>query len=471
MTFIAKMKWGAAGQWNYPDRYTTEPTEAVPMYWFYLLLGHLAAYLKIPLPVIYHVATALLGGLAVVMLWQLTDRYSKYPLIAFLLAIFASGGIILDLVDTIFKTDLAHLDGFLQGHIYLSLRAFPHYIVDLIAVLAIFYAYLNENMKPKYLILLAAIGGFMLSAIHPFLLALVPVVFVYAVLVNRSDIKKALLINVSAFIAATPLTLLLINSMLHIPWFNEWRNQTATSTTPNPLVFLVGIYGLSGVLGWLKAISELQKPSIWTVWLFTASIMAYLIPIKNNYEITFFLSLPLGMLSAEWLGGLVDRVHGLKAHKTAKHYVSTVIVLLFIWPGLSYIPGIFISSSLSNKYLPASYVNELKSLDNSSRYGTVVLCNLNTGNVIPAYTENLKPYIGHQLETLHYESKVTQVDAFFSGRMSKAEAMEFLQTIKARWVIYDRVLPEKSADYTALKNMLGEPFYNNKALIVWEVCR
>lgn len=470
MTFISKMKWGEAGHWSYLNRYTPEPTETVPIYWLYLLLGHLAALLNISLQTVFHVATALFGGVAITLLWFFVNKHTKYPLIAFLFAVFASGGI-LSSVDTVLNTDLAHLDGFLQGHVYLALRAFPHYAVDLIAILLICHAYLKENLERKHLVLLAFVGGFLVSIIHPFLLALIPLTLIHALVSNRPALKRSVLINISALLSAAPVTLLVGYSILHISWLSEWREQTALDSLPNPLIFLAAIYGLAGVVGWIKALNELghRRLSLWSVWLLSASFMAYFMPIGNRFEFTFFLSVPLGILSAQWVGKLLDWIKTFRAHKIAKIYVSIVVILLFTWHGLIHVPNTFINSTSGNRYLPKSYVEALKDIDKNSQYGDVVLSTWETGNAIPAYTYNLKPYVGHPLETLNYKEKKDNVDSFFEGNMDESAAQEFLERSRTRWIIYDST-PKEAVDSEIL-NLLGQPVWEDKSIKIWEVIR
>src|SRR2546430_4492768 len=55
-TYLSKMRQGAAGSWSWADPYTSEAHGGVFLFSFYLLFGHLAALLHLPLIATYHLA-------------------------------------------------------------------------------------------------------------------------------------------------------------------------------------------------------------------------------------------------------------------------------------------------------------------------------------------------------------------------------------------------------------------------------
>src|SRR5213080_241118 len=55
-TYLAKMRQGADGSWLWNDPYTSEPHGGVFLFAFYLLAGHLAALIHLPLIAVYHLA-------------------------------------------------------------------------------------------------------------------------------------------------------------------------------------------------------------------------------------------------------------------------------------------------------------------------------------------------------------------------------------------------------------------------------
>jgi len=55
-TYLAKMRQGWEGAWAWQNRYTTEPSPTAYLFMFWIVLGHLAALLNLPLIVTFHLA-------------------------------------------------------------------------------------------------------------------------------------------------------------------------------------------------------------------------------------------------------------------------------------------------------------------------------------------------------------------------------------------------------------------------------
>ncbi len=93
-TYIAKMRLGAEGSWLFRLTYTSEPQKGAPIYLFYLFLGHLARWTRLPLLVVYH-AVRTVGGLALLFgLYRLAAHLSdglKERRLLFLLAAMGAG--------------------------------------------------------------------------------------------------------------------------------------------------------------------------------------------------------------------------------------------------------------------------------------------------------------------------------------------------------------------------------------------
>jgi len=73
-TYLAKMRLGWQGEWRFRLMFTPE-TEQKGAYLnlFYIALGHLARWLRLPLPAVYHGARLAMGGLLLTALWWLSD--------------------------------------------------------------------------------------------------------------------------------------------------------------------------------------------------------------------------------------------------------------------------------------------------------------------------------------------------------------------------------------------------------------
>src|ERR1700694_4940138 len=65
-TYLSKMREGADGSWLWNDPYTSEPHGGVFLFGFYLLFGHLAGLLHVPMVAAYHLA-GITGAIALVL--------------------------------------------------------------------------------------------------------------------------------------------------------------------------------------------------------------------------------------------------------------------------------------------------------------------------------------------------------------------------------------------------------------------
>lgn len=467
-TFIAKMKWGAEGNWTYPNRYTSEPTEAVPIYGFYLLLGHLAKWSGLSLQWIFHLVKAVLGSLALCALWCFLSIHTRHRWIAFLMGVAAAGGYLNNRGEV-----------FIQGHLYLSLLTFPHYLIDLLAYLAVFHAYLDRDMRIGTRVFMAVIGGFFLSAIHPFLLALVLAVpIVHTLLFNRSEWKRAVVLSFFAAISSLPLLYLLARAFVEAPWLNAWRGQTFTTAISAP-VLLITVYSLAGVLGWFMVPVVFRnrdcRQTFWAVWLVMLAVYVVAAPLPNRKEFAFFASLPLGILASTPLARFINWLEGLDARVWSKKCTVFLVLLLGVWhAGFVYssiVAPVSLEYEVEPHYLPLEYLSGLTWLDDHTREGDVAMVLPETGNIIPAYTLKVRPYVGHLSETLDFKEKKARAGKFFFGNMTDEDALAFLHETGAQWVVFDRIVPEEKGDYAFFLSLLGSPVYENDYLTFWEVSK
>src|SRR5437879_4002156 len=132
-TYLAKMRQGADGAWLWNDPYTSEPHAGVFLFSFYMLFGHLAALLHLPLIATYHLAR-ISGAIALVLAAdQLCRRLLPRELrrLALVLVLLASGaGFLAQAVGTpsIFASPVEALDLHLpEISGWYSILAIPHF--------------------------------------------------------------------------------------------------------------------------------------------------------------------------------------------------------------------------------------------------------------------------------------------------------------------------------------------------------
>src|SRR6202047_2018771 len=132
-TYLAKMRQGAEGACLWNDPYTSEPHGGVFLFSFYILFGHLATLLHLPLIAAYHVAR-ISGAIALVIAAdQLCRRLlpSELRRLALVLVILGSGaGLMVRALGTpsLFGTRVEALDLHLpEISGWYSIIAIPHF--------------------------------------------------------------------------------------------------------------------------------------------------------------------------------------------------------------------------------------------------------------------------------------------------------------------------------------------------------
>ena len=464
-TFIAKMKWGMGGHWTYENRFTGEKTAPVPIYQFYLFLGHLAGWTGISIPWMYHLSRSILGAITALLLWRFLKRYVPVnPVIAIILTIMASGGYLV-ICDQLFSTQLNadSTDTFLQGRVWLAYLTFPHYFLDMLGILLLLESYLAAYSY------FALPGGLLISLAHPFLMALFcPVILISSIF--RKDFKQAFVSCALASLGALPVAVPMYLAIQKVEWLNIWREQTYRKTPPFWKFFVVG-YGLTGIAGWYelyyKTIREKDRVMVlWATWLVLSVIFSYFAPIPNKREFAFFITIPLGILATplitcgvKWL--LVN-TKGAKSKLAA-----TLLLLTCIWYGVVIYGQCLVSfkptDTFTGYYITPEYQRVFKLIDETGT-DQVVLAADWLGNLIPAYTKS-RPYVGHLCETLDFKGKFERNKDFLKGKMTEKEMRSLLAANNISWIIYDK----NSVKEDKLSTKLGRPVFKGEELIVWKV--
>ena len=74
-TYLAKMRQGWEGTWSWQNRYTTESSPAACLFMFWIVLGHLAALLNLPLIVVFHLARVAAAFALMAAAWSMIRHF------------------------------------------------------------------------------------------------------------------------------------------------------------------------------------------------------------------------------------------------------------------------------------------------------------------------------------------------------------------------------------------------------------
>src|SRR5213080_4024326 len=215
-TYLAKMRQGADGSWLWNDPYTSEPHGGVFLFSFYLLFGHLAALLHLPLIAAYHLAR-ISGAIALVRTAdQLCRRVLPTELrrLALVLVVLASGaGFLAQALGnpSIFGSPVEALDLHLpEISGWYSILAIPHFTWATALIIVALLGLLQIADAPAWRpVALTSVALLALTTIHPQMIPVIALIWIaYRVLLLAWGAPPAWRTRAAEavpFLATTPL--------------------------------------------------------------------------------------------------------------------------------------------------------------------------------------------------------------------------------------------------------------------------
>jgi hypothetical protein len=435
-TYLAKMRQGADGSWLWNDPYTSEPHGGVFLFGFYLLFGHLAALLHLPLIATYHLAR-ITGAIALVLAVERLCRRLLPPQqrnLGLVLVVLGSGAGFLAqaagnpaiLGSRVEALDL-HLPE-LSG--WYSILAIPHFawataliVIALLGLLRIMEA---PGWRPLALTSLSLIA---LTAIHPQMIPVLAVIWVaYRALLllwRQRPSWRALAAEAAAF--ATTLPLLAYNAWILFrdptiaEWARQWRHQ---APGPVSLALSLGLPLLAAIVGMVVAWRRRdQGLALLLVWPPLVAVLLYLPNVANiQRRLLDALFVPIGILAAVGLGSLTGRLRRARARR-----IQAVLVTVCC---LSSAIVLAIALRFASGAFPEAYINDdawqaMQWLSAHHQAGDRALSAPAAGQLLPAWA-GVPVYVGHYSETLDYFQKIRNVSAILSPDEPDGALQNFL---------------------------------------------
>ncbi len=435
-TYLAKMHQGADGAWLWTDPYTSEPHAGVFLFGFYLLLGHLAALLHLPLIATYHLARVAGAVALLVAVDRLAQRLLGPELrrLALVFTMLASGlGFVVQALSNpvVLGMRLEALDLHLpELSGWYSVLAIPHFVfataLIVVALTGLLDLAQRPAVRPTVLTGLSLTG---LAAIHPQMIPVLAIIWAIYRLVRwrwgaRPSVRT-LLAEAAAF--AIPVPLLLYNAWVLFTdptialWAKQWKHQA-----PNILSLWVSL-GLplaaaayATVLTWRRRDPKLALLMVWPP---LVIVLLYLPNVANiQRRLLDALYLPLGFLAAVGLRALLARwprqAARLERVLVPVFCLTSALVLAI---ALRFASGVY-----PEIYLSDDQVQALGWLSTHRAPGDRVLSSPGDGLYIPAWS-GLPVYVGHYSETLDYFGKIRTADAMLQATTPPAQLQSFLR--------------------------------------------
>ena len=438
-TYLAKMRQGAEGSWLWNDPYTSEPHAGVFLFGFYLLFGHLAALLHLPLIAMYHLAR-ISGAIALIIAAdRLCRRLLKPELhrLALVLIILGSGlGFVAQAAGdpSIFGTRIQALDLHLpEISGWYSILAIPHFAWATALIIAALLGLLRiaegrTFWRPMAATSLALIA---LTAIHPQMIPVLGLIWLayQALLFAWGDRTPLRVFLMQAVPFAATLPLLAYNAWILFKdptiaqWASQWRHQA-----PDPLSLLVSLgipLGLA-IVGMIVAWRQRHRAlALMLVWPPLVAALLYLPNVANiQRRLLDALYVPIGILAAVGLRQVAARFRPASARRirailvTACCFSSAIVLAI----ALRFASGAFPEAYVSNDAWQA-----MQWLSANHQPGDRALSSPGPGLSLPAWS-GVSVYVGHYSETLDYFKKIANVRAVLQPDAPATDLQAFLRS-------------------------------------------
>ncbi len=498
--YLSRIREGLEGRWTVVERYTAEPHDGSFIHAFYLLLGRVGAWVRVPVwraGDVYHIARLVLSGTLLVIIAVLCRQaFGKktfpWQMAAFLAAVTASswpkltavvgGNIVPATLENIAAWRFGGYMAWWSVMDSLQRMSFIPHLVAGQALMGVLIMAITRRawLKKTSLLLLTGILAFGLGMIFP-----PGLLFIYAVMgwyfVLAGEDRKSLLIPYGAIVLMSVPSLLYLALMTSIyPWK---RLAEVDIIRPLPFDYLEYVRALGpvfplGIMGLIAALLMWQialLPFIaWVLAWGTLLLVFNYIPQQSPLRFSEMIPhVPLGILT----------VFLFSIPKGIGKKLSVIVLAVLIGTGLfhMYSSLLWQKDFVDHKIratLPlvptGSYVMyPLKDFVSAIRYLAevtggkgVILSETTAGNYIPVISGNTV-YLGHD-NTVAFEGKKEKVKEFFSGRMTDATAREWLRMTGASHVFYGPQEREDNAGKSLSYPFLSEA-YKNSMVTVYRV--
>src|SRR6266545_1212103 len=317
---IAMMRAGYMGNWAYQMRFTSEPHNPAFLRMFYIILGHISKWTRLPVEVTFEVARWVFGLGALFAIYRLCQRVfleQKYARAAFVLAAFGSGLGWLQLMLGAPLKPISPIDFWLiDAYVFFSISLFPSFSFTLMLMAAALNFYLDYLEFPDwqkiFWIILLSIAC---QVVNPIAFAVVDIAIAGATLFHWWSEHKLIWNHVLALsvIAVAQVPLLAYNFIVlsRDPVWSQFTTQNQTLSPPPSFYFWgFALFWPFAIYGMVQAF-QFRIPAWGAIlaWTLSAFALAYL-PVFIQRRFLLGITIPLGILA---INGLIELLKKLVA--------------------------------------------------------------------------------------------------------------------------------------------------------------
>ena len=456
-TYLAKMRQGWEGAWAWQNRYTTETSPPAYLFMFWILLGHLAAILHLPLTAVFHLARVgaafgLMGAAWLFVSHFIEDRSAR-RFAFFFIAVGLGLGLVIQALGhpVVFGNQTDTLDLRMpELTAFYSVLALPHFAWS--GVFAGVGVVLTLKAIQRGSFGLAALAGAAWlgqASIHPQMPILMGGATAVALLLRPAS-PRGWAAAALAFAIPAPYILYSYLAFVGNPEVQRWTFHSKNALPPEgvSLFFALAPQLLLALTGIPAALRRRSREEVFLVaWLVLLAAILYLPNPAGDLRRRFLdaIYLPLGVLAARGMYEvIVPRLRSLRARRLVPF---TYVALASVGSAfLVLAPLLFVASPMYS--VSQAEYDGLVWLGNQP--AGIVLSMPGVGLYVPAYSPDTD-YVGHYDETFDYNNKTQHAYDLLTGR---ADLLDFVHVDHIRYVIWTSDL--QSPPPTAL----GPPAYD-----------
>lgn len=482
-TYYAKMLAGFNGHWIYQNLYTTEgPHTAVPLYLFYLFLGHVARVTGLSIPTVFFCARIFFSiFFLAVIVWFLhvyvADKTHRR--LSFFFMCFASGfgGFLFPFFQFIHPSffNIISLDLW-HPEIMSSVRffSFPHYLfanaLFLLALIGCKKIFLCE----KRFFWTICIGGIfsLLACVLPFYLPVAYAVILTGIGVGyflKKISAQSCTFILSALIISLPAFLFMFSIPLTNHLWNRIETQNTIASFPLYSYFLgwgfLSIFACVQIFINIRNRTYQERDLFLGAWIFFPFLFMYgtHFSMRGRF-IEIALYIPLSILAAQYLTQWFRKKKKGGVSRRFTIGVAWFMCIFSFFVAFTLHLNLLVHTQWNDYfYYSKKTLNALFWIRDHTSKNSIVITSFYSGNLVPYYAQRFT-YVGHKPETINALDKEKEVENFLAMNMTPLQAKQFLYEQSISYVLvteYEKKFLSSQFPY----DFLHEEYTNGEAKI------
>lgn len=449
-SYLANMQQGYQGRWLYVLPYTATPNRPIPLFLYYLALGHVTRLTGLSVPLVFHLARLLGGSLFALAAYRFAARYLERPserALALGILLFTGGtGWLVALIPTLSETTRDRLtpDLWVSDAVsFLALLSNGHFTLSMVLMMGMIVA--GERLLADgrwFLAALAVMAGLGMALIHAHQLAVVGLVLGGEVVwqawsarrIPGPSIVRLALIFAPAALVAGALTLLSHADLALASWLEQGDTYTP------PVWGLVNLYGPVWLLAFAGVWYALQQRQVvWRGVVLWFVIVLALVYVPVNFQRRFMEGwhVPVTILAAAgWTRAIAPWLRQRLTGRAVALVLVTALLSVAASPLHTLITLTRYMSQRQDDPFVYAQPDERGAADWLRAHATlddVVLSSFYSGNRLPARAP-VRTFVGHWSLTAHAGQRLADVQRFFAADTADAGRIALLSTFEIDYV-------------------------------------